>query len=190
MIGPTDLRARRARRFSTSQAGASAVEFAVLAPILLLILAAIIDLGTLVYTRMQIESAISAATAYAFANAENVSGENGGSLGLGMTKLLVARLGGDISADIVVNNGPRQSYAEGQIASSGSASQASQCHCLQNNGGALTWVTTSCGAACVAGGTAGRFVSITVRKPYQPLFYDYGMTQNSQAMGAAIARLQ
>lgn len=180
----------RTRRFANCQAGVSAIEFAILSPLLLLILAAVIDLGTLVYTRMQIESAVSAATAYAFANADNVSQANAATLGNGMTQMLVARLGGDISAVVEINNGSRHAYGSGQILRSGSASYADQCYCLSTSGGALTWSANSCGASCAGGGTAGRFVSISVRKPYQPLFFDYGMTEDSQAVGGAVARVQ
>lgn len=180
----------RARHFLRSQDGVSAIEFAILSPLLLLILAAVIDLGTLVYTRMQIESAVSAATAYAFANAENVSQANAGTLGNGMAKMLTARLGADITAVVEINNGSRHTYGSGQIVHSGSASYADQCYCLTSSGSALTWAANTCGITCSGGGTAGRFVTISVRKPYQPLFFDYGMTQDGKAVGGAVAKVQ
>lgn len=168
----------------------SAVEFALLSPIMLLILAAIVDLGALIHTRMEIETALNAATAYALVNADSVSSERAEALGAGLTQLLVSRLGGDISAVVEINNGSRHLYQPGQAtAQSGSAWQAGQCYCSAPGAGGVVLSAQSCGAPCSGGSTAGRYVTLTVRKPYTPLFFDYGLLADGHAAGTAIARV-
>src|ERR1019366_1729717 len=60
--------------------GAAAVEFALIAPILCLLLAGAVDFGGALYTNLRLDTAVAAGANYAQVNAANVSSANGAAL--------------------------------------------------------------------------------------------------------------
>ncbi len=160
--------------------GGAAVEFAVLAPVLGIILAGAVDFGAAVYMRSQIENAVSAGANFAIVNATKVTAAE--ARGLGRT--VAAYLGSSSAindATIVVNNGPSVRYSEGRVSDSGSGSPAGSCYCpsIDNRTQAVAWGSAAaCGSNCAAGGRAGKFVVVSAQRNYSPLFSSYGLIAN------------
>lgn len=64
-----DWRATRMSAWPHEQSGASAAEFAMILPILVILLTGVIDLGGMAWTRMQVAAAARAGASYALTNA-------------------------------------------------------------------------------------------------------------------------
>ncbi|MDB5545288.1 MAG: pilus assembly protein [Hyphomicrobiales bacterium] len=162
-------------RFLRDTRGVSGVEFALVAPVLTVMMVGVIDIGGMVSTKLDLNASISTAAAYAQMNAANVSSTGGASLASTLS-LIVAHARGPswADADVVVNNGPGSSVAAGNRSPRGTASQADFCYCPLKSGTTVTWgVNRSCNAACPAGGggIAGKFVSLTATRQFTPIFF-------------------
>ncbi|MGH6986539.1 MAG: TadE/TadG family type IV pilus assembly protein [Caulobacteraceae bacterium] len=167
-------------RFGRSRGGVAAVEFALMAPIFGLIFAGMSDLGGVLYTQFRLNAAVSAGANYAIVNAANVDSANGGSLASTIALVVENNAGSNWADDsIVINDGPTETITGGTASAGGTASNADSCYCPTGSGSAITWGSTqTCGAACAGGGIAGKFVTISVSRTYQPLFSSYGIVQN------------
>jgi Flp pilus assembly pilin Flp len=161
------------RRFLRDESGVSGVEFALVAPVLIVMMVGMIDIGGMVSTKLDLNASISTAAAYAQMNAANVSSTNGASMASTLS-LIVAHARGPswADSDVVVNNGPGSSVAAGNRSPRGSGSPADFCYCPLKTGSAVTWgVNRSCSAACPSGGIAGKFVSLTATRQFTPIFF-------------------
>ncbi|RCS23047.1 pilus assembly protein [Phyllobacterium salinisoli] len=179
------------KRFLVSEnKGASAIEFAVIAPVFALILAGSLDLGMAVYSRFQLDSTVSSAASYALVNSSMVSSENGSELAKRIASLIAVRAG-NTGATVVVNNGPDAGYDGVVIKVSQQSSNANKCYCPTGSARSLVWgAMKECGALCPDGTRAGKFVAIAVQQPYKPLFSGYGIIRDDTISAAAIARTQ
>lgn len=154
--------------------GVSALEFALLAPILALTLAATLDFGLVTYIRLSLNQAVSAGANYAMVNGGDLSTN---AVALANTVAAIIPTANDIT--VVVNNGPTVRRVGGVVTSSGSQSGATACYCPKLDGAGLTWGDQmSCGNACAAGGVAGQYVLVTAGEAYSPMFSAYGFVQN------------
>lgn len=172
--------------------GAAAVEFALIAPIFCLLLAAAIDFGGALYTNLKLDAAVAAGANYAQVNAANVSAANGPALALNIANI-VQTSDGAAFADgvVVVNNGPSDTVSGGAVSSGGTPAAADACYCPTGSGDSLVWgAATACGSACPAGGVAGQFVTISVRRNYSPIFSSYGLVQNQTIGASAVVETQ
>jgi len=141
--------------------GASAIEFALVAPIFLLILVAMIDFGMVLYTRFNLSQGLSA--------------------------IIPARF----DATVVVNNGPQSQRTSGTTVASGTVSNADLCYCPVLSGTSLAWGSaTTCASSCSGGGLAGKFVSITGSIAVTPFFGSYGLVQNGTISVSTVVQVQ
>jgi Flp pilus assembly protein TadG len=172
--------------------GVSAVEFALIAPIFGLMLAAAADFGGVLYVKFGLENSVSAAANYALLNASNVSSSNGGTLAANLATIIGSERGTNwANGTVIVNNGPSATVSAGTVATSGSASNANSCYCPTRSGSTLTWGSpTTCGATCAGGGLAGKFISIVATKIYTPMFSSYGIVRNNTISSTAVAETQ
>lgn len=179
------------RRFLRRDNGVSAIEFALVAPILLMLLAAVVDFGALIYVRSQLETAMSTATGYALAHGQEVTAQTAPGLTLSVARILAGQAGDASSVNISINEGPRTSGAAGGLQQSGTAALAGLCYCPSPANGAISWGNArSCGSACPAGGSAGKYMTLTAMAPYTPLFFSYGLSDGGQIVVTATAALQ
>lgn len=158
------------------QRGVSEVEFALIAPILLLLLAAIVDFGSVIYEKMRIENAANAAMTYAMINGQAFDEAERQGLAANLARLIgsESQLGGGAQVLIDVNNG-----------------QADACFCPRLSGGGVQWTASaSCNVACPDGGSSGKFVYFHVSQPYRPLFANYGLFEGDTLELATIGRIQ
>ncbi len=187
-------RAVLARLIAANEATA-AVEFAIIAPILILLFVGIADLGGALLTRFRLDAAAASAANYAMVKAGSVSAAGGGALAGSIAALARDDAGTSAaSVTVVVNNGPMATASgTGSVVitnSSGAAAQpADLCYCPVAN--PFAWGSAvTCGSACSGGGSGGKFVAISLSRPYAALFSSYGFISGSAIAASAIVQTQ
>ncbi|TPN01369.1 TadE/TadG family type IV pilus assembly protein [Mesorhizobium sp. B2-1-3A] len=163
------------------KAGVSAVEFALVTPVLLVILAGTVDIGGSLKAKFELSSAVSAGSNYALLNGDKVNSSGGSALAGNIATVVTSGLSGNAgNIQVVVNNGPTIAYdaSTSKATQSGTAANADLCYC-PGNSGTVAWSTpVACASICSAGGIAGKFVTIAASKPYTPLFGGFGIVTN------------
>ena len=164
--------------------GAAAVEFAILAPILALVLAGAVDFGGVVFVKFGLDNTVSSASNYAINGRASVNGTAGGTLANTMGAILTNSGTSPINGSIIVNNGPRVTITNGATsAPAATAANANSCYCPTLLGTAVAWGTSAtCGSACATDGQAGKFVAIEASRQYTPLFSDYGFIDDNKTV--------
>ncbi|WP_051370700.1 TadE/TadG family type IV pilus assembly protein [Mesorhizobium loti] len=175
------------------KAGVSAVEFALVSPVLLVILAGTVDIGGSLKAKFELSSAVSAGSNYALLNGDKVNSSGGSALAGNIATIVTSGLssnGGSIQ--VLVNNGATLAYnaATSTATQTGTAANADLCYC-PGNSGAVAWSSpVACGSICSAGGLAGKFVTITASKPYTPLFGGFGIVSNGNITVQSVVQPQ
>lgn len=174
--------------FLRSEGGASAVEFALLVPIMLVLLGVMLDFGFNLIMRFSVTQAVSVSSNYAVVNGDSVSASGGATLAQSLATLVPA----EIDVTITVNNGPSLTRTSGAVATSGTASNADICYCPSTSGGAINWGTSvGCGTACPSGGGfAGKYVAISARQMYTPMFGVLGISRAGWISASALVQAQ
>lgn len=164
-----------ARRLGRDERGVSAIEFALIAPLILLVLAAVVDVGGLIYMRTQLEIAVSAATSHAMGVGQDLKFIEA-ELGQQAARIIVGRMGNRVDLKITLNKSHLTRFSAQGISQSGPASAADLCYCPNRGDDGIDWGEAQiCRAPCPDGGRAGKFLAITASLPYTPLFFDYGV---------------
>ncbi|AID29349.2 pilus assembly protein [Mesorhizobium loti] len=175
------------------KAGVSAVEFALVSPVLLVILAGTVDIGGSLKAKFELSSALSAGSNYALLNGDKVNSTGGGALAGNIATVVTSGLSGNGgSIQVVINNGAALAYnaTTSTATQSGTAANADLCYC-PGSSGAVAWSTPmACGSICSGGGIAGKFVTITASKPYTPLFGGFGIVSNGNITVKAVVQPQ
>lgn len=174
--------------FLRADGGASAVEFALLVPIMLLLLGVMLDFGFNLIMRFSVTQAVSMSSNYAVVNGTGVSASGGAALAQSLATLVPAEM--DVA--ITVNNGPALSRTSGTAATSGTASSADKCYCPSLAGAAVNWGSAvTCGSACATGGGfAGKYVAITARQMYTPMFGVLGISRAGWISASSLVQAQ
>jgi Flp pilus assembly protein TadG len=189
----THLRRRPAlTRFRHSCAGAAAIEFGLVAPFFILIMAGAVDFGGAIYAKFCVESAVSASANYALVNAGAASSTSGSSLAGNLAALLAGNSSSSTTAGkVTVNNGPAAVLNNGTIAKSGTASAADSCYCPTGSGSTLAWGSpVACGSGCGDGSFAGKFIEISASRSYSPIFTNYGIGVGDMIAARAVVQVQ
>ncbi len=152
---------RRAGRFASDRSGAGAIEFAFLAPLLILMAMLTIDLGLGGYRQMQVQNAAQAGATYALYNYSYNTYSNQNI----MTAVTSATSSSGISA---------------------SPSPAQYCGCPGDDG--LT--TATCGTTCSNGQAAGTYVSVYATTTYHTLVSYPGVPDSFVFNAQATVRVQ
>ena len=174
-------------KFRSDRRGVAAVEFALIAPILLLILVAMVDFGLVLYVRFTLNDNLSASSNYAIVSASNVSSSGGSGLATSMVSIIPST----VDMTVVVNNGPTVTRTSGTSVSSGTASNADSCYCPTVSGTTVTWGSAvTCGGSCGSSTYAGKFVAVTASVSHTPLFGNYGFVQNGMVTAFTIVQVQ
>lgn len=170
-------------------AGNAAIEFALVVPIFALVFVASIDLGMLVFSRFQLEAAVSASASYAIAHSDQVDGHSGSELAKKLALMIANNYRGDATAVIQVNNGPQASYDGTKIKIGGVAAQADACYCPKGNAASIEWGSPfTCNASCPDGGLAGRYVAVTARQAYTPFFTMFDVVRDGFIAANAVVQ--
>lgn len=193
MIGFTRLPMppRRCLRFARDKRGVSAVEFALVAPIFLLLLAGTVEIGGMMYTRFQLNSAVSAAATYSVLNGETLSATTANSVATNAAAIVAGNTSSNVAVAVTINQSYSRTVSGSQVATSGNASQADQCFCPTGTGSAVTWgAALTCQATCSNGSLAGKFVTITASKAYHPMFGGFAIVEDGQISVATLAQVK
>ena len=187
-------RASFLRFLSRETTGVSAVEFALVSPILLLILAGTVDIGGSLKAKFELSTAVSAGSNYALLNGANVSSAGGSALANNIVAVTASGLGSNGgNVQVVINNGSSTSLnaSTSVTTQTGTVSNADQCYCPINSSGSITWGSPmTCGSICSGGGIAGKFVTISASKPYSPLFGGLGVVQGGNITVQSVVQPQ
>lgn len=168
------------RNFLRDIRGVSTVEFALVVPVLLLIVAGVVDLGGALKAKFDLNSSISAASNFALLNADNVTAAKGSDLAAQIATIAQGGLSGNQGVvSISVNGGPGVTVTNGAAQQQTGGSDADKCYCPTRSGGTISFGSAvSCGTQCSgSGGTAGKFVVIRASKPHSPLFGGFGVIE-------------
>lgn len=167
--------ARRIASGGACEKGASTVEFALIAPVFIILIAGVADVGGLLISRSDVSTAVTAGSTFLIVNAERVAS----------APEEVARQTAAVAGDrlpvggvarVTVNGGLTVEYANGGFSTSGNASSANLCFCPQGSGASLSLGSPlECGSPCSSGGYAGRYIQVMASHGYRPLFGGFGM---------------
>lgn len=169
--------AQKTNRLRDCTSGVAAVEFAMVAPVFLLILAGIVDLGQMLHAKSRLDAAVTASASYAIANGEAIKDGSASQLLERVIRLASQTLDPSKgTATVSINDGFQATKSGNALILDGSSSKASLCYCPKagTNGAVILGSTTQCGAPCAAGGYAGKVVQISVSEPHRALFSGYG----------------
>lgn len=153
---------RIASSVARQRAGAAAVEFAVIFPLMLVIFAATVDLGFAYYQKSRVSSAISAAAYYAVRNGNSLSSANADAMRSTLQSIVRSTLGlsTNINVTVLINN-------------STNATDASNYFCVTGYPPVYSSTGTS-QSSCSSNLTSGKFVTIHVTEQLTPLILPPG----------------
>ena len=160
--------------------GVSAVEFALIAPVFLIILAGVIDVGQMMQIRSELNTAVSAGANRVLLNGGGLASGTAAAIASDVAFVSAADVPG-VTAKVTVNNAFSISMTGRAASASGQASVADQCFCPTAQGTAVDWsVPVSCGAPCPKSDEyAVKFLEISVSRPYSAMFGGYGFLGDS-----------
>ncbi len=184
---------RRALRvLAREDAGVAAIEFAIYGLVFLMIVAATVDIGMLLFTQSELDAAVSAGAEYAANGSTNVNSTDGATLASSIANIVANANGTNWANDtVVVNNGPTVTVTGGIVTPSGTATDADDCYCPTGTPGNWTWGSAvTCGSACSGSGVAGQFVTITATATISPMFPAFGFVTGNTISRSALVETQ
>ena len=187
------IRTRLAKACTTlwrDEAGSPAVEFALIAPVFLLILAATFDIGAIIHGKFRLDAQVSSAASYAQIMGKTILDASATGFA-GTLATMVSGGTGITTATVILNNGARANFINGIVQTTDLSGDVAQCYCPSRVAGSIQWGSTKvCHAVCADGSTAGRFMEIGASTPHIALFGGYGLTDNGTVSASALVRLE
>lgn len=170
--------------------GNAAIEFAVLAPIFILIMAVSSDIGALIFARFQLEAAISNSASYTIVHADQIDGTNDNQLAKNLALMIAGQYtSGDTSSSIIVNDGVQAAYDGATIKIDGTPGSTGACFCPTGTAVAFDWGSQqTCSSSCPDGANAGKYVVIAAKQSYAPLFSGYGIVNDGFIYASAVVQ--
>ncbi len=168
------------RRLASARGGTAAVEFIGIAPAIAILMFGVVDFGDILYTRFRLNAAVAAGSNYALSRADDVITTAAPTVAQNAAAIVAnTTASGWANSTVVVNNGPTASVTAG-TATNPPATTAQQvattnglCYCPTT---AATWTAGTCSAACPSSAApSGRFVKITAKRQFTPMFSSYGI---------------
>lgn len=155
--------------------GVAAIEFAIVGTVFLMIVAAVADIGLLLFSQSQLDAAVAAGAQFAANGAAVVARDP-------------SVLQGQISD--IVNNANGSGWASATV-NVNNGNDATGCYCPTGTPGNWTWGSTvTCGSACTGGGVGGQFVTITATRAVAPIFSSFGFAPNGTISSNALVETQ
>ncbi len=126
----------------SARRGAAALEFGLIAPILITVLIGVVDIGGSIQQRIRLEAAARSALGYAHVYSENIAD---------IRNIVIGALSGwnNATVDAVV------------VA----------CDCATTSGGVTTVVAGTCTVACASGAEQRRFLTVNVSRGYDGIIF-------------------
>ncbi|MGY6696670.1 MAG: TadE/TadG family type IV pilus assembly protein [Roseinatronobacter sp.] len=174
-------------RHIRADAGNAGIEFALIAPVFLLLLAATLEIGLMMRAQFGLISAVSAAANHSLVLGDGLSEETAVGTAEALARLVA---GGGREGTVNVNNAAIAQLSDNGIAIWGSGAGASNCFCPIRTNGAITWGTAvQCGTACNDSSMAGQFVEITAQASFTPILGIVGLFRDDLLRNSAVVRL-
>jgi Flp pilus assembly protein TadG len=172
--------------------GTAAVEMALISPMLMILLAGIIDFGRVYQEEIELSSAVAAASQYALLNAASINSANAATLASTLSGIVANTNGAAwAGSTVTVNDGATNAIASGVTTTSGTAANADSCWCP--TGVSTTWnwgAAATCGSVCAGGTLAGKFVTIAGSRQFTAIFTAYGLIGNITLHQSTIVQAQ
>jgi Flp pilus assembly protein TadG len=179
----------RSASFFRDRIGTSTIEFAMVVPVVMLILAGIVDIGRLLNTKFNLDTSMATAVNYTLVNAEMVNPSDGATLLGRLANILID--GGGMPVRVSINDGLALDVTSNASNTSGSAASADLCYCPTQAGASISWgPSKACGAACADGSVAGKFVVMSASAPFAPLFTGFGIIEDDAITVRAVVKPQ
>ena len=157
------------------EAGVAAIEFAIFATVFLMIVAATVDIGLVLFTQSELDAAVSAGAEYA-ANSAALVASNPSGLATNIAN--------------IVDNANGTSWANATVDVNNSNDETG-CYCPTGTPGNWSWGgAVSCGSSCNGGGLAGQFVTITATTGISSLFPAFGFVSGTTISRSALVETQ
>jgi Flp pilus assembly protein TadG len=173
----------------------AALEFALLAPTLVALLAFTVNFGLYLYAGLQLSNAISAGAAYAITNGQLVLANSAGCASATPACLTVSSFRTNIST--LVQNAVSPSVASPTVYYNSSSSSATDtdgifnsCYCPDSTVAVASQTAVTCGTACSDGTQPGSFVVIQATSTYTPLLLNYSWLPATTLTKSAWVRAQ
>ncbi len=179
--GPHPLRTLGARVLRDRR-GVAAVEFAILAPLFLLVLGATAGIGLGVVSKIRANEAVSAAAHGALIAGDSLKAGTADQTAADLATIL--RRAWTVPDEAVVRiefNGARTyRFAGREAVAAGATAAVDECRCPTRADGAVQWGdAVGCGQPCSDAGIASRYVLIDVAVPASPVFASFVPTIGS-----------
>jgi Flp pilus assembly protein TadG len=160
--------------------GTAAVEMALVAPMLMTLMAGIVDFARAYYDEIILSASVAAAAQYALLNVASINSTSAASLAATLSGIVAnSNANAWANVTVTVNDGATSTVTNGVTTASGTAANANSCYCP--TGSPPNWVwgsATACGSTCAGGTLAGKFVTIAGSKVFSAIFIDYGLIGN------------
>lgn len=183
-----------AARLQRDRNGAAALEFAILAPILLLIMAGTTDLGLGVLTRIRMDEGVASAANSALNYGSSLSSSTVDAAASSIATILQRTrgfTGYEATYTISFNGSRTYDFVGGKGTASGSSAGVDECRCPMQANGIVTWGSkVDCSTSCPNKSLAGRYVLIDMKYAYTPLFPKFGLIGNEGIHVQAFALVQ
>jgi Flp pilus assembly protein TadG len=173
--------------------GTAAVELALISPMLMILLAGIIDFGRAYREEIELSSAVAAASQYALLKVDSINSTNAAALASTLSGIVANTNGAAwAGATVTVNDGATNAVAGGVATASGTAANADSCWCPTGASAAWSWgaAAATCGTACAGGTLAGKFVTIAGTRQFTAIFTAYGLIGNITLHQSTIVQAQ
>jgi Flp pilus assembly protein TadG len=156
------------------------MEMALVAPMMLLLLAGVVDFGRAYYEEIMLSNGVAAAGQYALLNASSINATGATSLASTLGGIVANANGTNwANATVTVNDGATAVVSNGSTTSSGTAANANSCWCPTGSAGSWSWGTAAtCGSSCSGGTLAGKFVAISGTRSFTAIFTALGLIGN------------
>lgn len=169
------------------ESGSAAVEFALIAPVFLVLLAGTFEIGMMIQGKFDLISDVSAAAHHSLAI--------GGTLDAGAAQTVATTLAGllagnERTATVTLNNAATATLVSGNVSSAQTGAEVAACYCPSRSDDQVTWgASVACDASCGDGSHAGRYVLITIQAPWTPLVFVNGLFSDKTLQSTAMVRL-
>lgn len=171
-------------------AGSPAVEFALIAPLFLLVVAATFDVGSIVHSKFRLNAQVSSAASYS-QNQGNLIVDNTAANFAATVATLASNGTNSVDAMVVLNNAMSAAITHGAMTTADSSGLMAQCYCPARVNNAVVWgAQKTCQATCTDGTSAGRFIEIRASASYVAMFEGLGLTENGTISADALVRIE
>lgn len=170
----TCFSSRVIRKLRKDETGSIAVEFALVAPVLLLIVAGVIDIGSATSVKLSLDARVTTTAEYALL--QSAPGDREAAEAL--AGKLAGLLQGDssVTATVDVNNAARAEWTGETVTVATGPGKPENCYCPTFSGTKIEWGhPVGCGLDCASGDSAGQFVQVSATAQHVPIFLGHAL---------------